>query len=286
MRLKLWLSILIITTLSGCAGGDKRSDDDSAQENERFSGERARNGERSTPKLSPVSTDSRPSRTEKKYQALSDALRNGQPNTVAQEAAKILAQDPNDPVALNAVAMSMHKQGRLGAAKLLLEKALEKNPTNASILNNIALIQVAEGDSQTALLTLKQAYRANDRNPEVSGNLGSLYVQGGDFNKALPFLETAYRANKLSASVANNYAIALRATGQLDKAAKIYDQLIRQNSRDVNAHLNYAILLIDYMNKPKEGLALATKVKFLESERKDVLDRANALEKKARSEIK
>jgi len=54
----------------------------------------------------------------------------------------------------------------------------------------------------------------------------------------------------------------------------------------VNIHLNYAILLIDYLNKPKEGLAVVTKVKFLESDRKDVLDRANELEKKARSGIK
>lgn len=287
MKLKLPLLILLAATFTACAGGDKRSDQSGNQDlSDEFDDERGEKGDRSTPKLSPVASDARPSRTDKKYQPLSDALRNGQMNLVTQEAAKILGQNSNDPVALNAVAMSLHKQGRLGAAKFLLEKALEKNPNNPSILNNIAMIQVAEGDVNSGLLTLKQAYRANDRNPEVAGNLGSLYVQGGDYAKALPLLETAYRGNKVSAAVANNYAIALRAAGQYDKAAKIYDQLVKQNSRDVNAHLNYAILLIDYMNKPKEGLALATKVKFLESDRKEVLDRANALEKKARSEIK
>jgi hypothetical protein len=39
------------------------------------------------------------------------------------------------------------------------------------------------------------------------------------------------------------------------------------------------------MNKPKDGLNLVYKVKFLETDRKDVLARANALEKKAKSKL-
>lgn len=274
----------------GCATGHKSSEDLTDPEDVEDSFDSKEMGKKTTTPSGPVPKDiaeARPARAvDKKYVPLSNALRSGQHEAVVSEASKILAANSSDPVALNTIAMSLYRQGRLGAAKILLDKAFEKNPKEASLLNNLALIQVSEGDMQGAMLTLKRAYRLNDDNPEVQGNLGSLYVQGGDYNRALPLLEAAFRANSSSPSIANNYAIALRANKNYDRAEKIYKELIAKNSRDVNAHLNYAILLVDYMNKPKEGLAMATKVKFLESERKDVLDRAFELEKKARSGIK
>ncbi len=293
---KLLLAAVFLA-LSGCASlktSKSNSDFQEPEENNSVRGEifddkRMDQADSSSPKLNMPKdiAEARPARSvDKKYQPLSTAVRSGQHDAVVAEASKILATNGSDPVALNAVAMSLYRQGRLGAAKFLLDKAFEKNQKEGSILNNLALIQIAENDSAGALSTLKRAYRLNDSNPEIQGNLGSLYVQGGDYNRALPLLENAFSANKNSASIANNYAIALRATNNLSRAEKIYSELIKQNPRDVTLHLNYAILLVEYMNKPKEGLAVATKVKFLESERKDVLDRANELEKKARSGIK
>jgi Flp pilus assembly protein TadD len=295
MNTKLYLAAVLIV-LTGCASlkTSKNSDFQDSEEDRSVKGEifddkRMEQGEASTPKLNMPKeiAEARPARSvDKKYQPLSAALRSGQHDAVVAEASKVLATNGSDPVALNAVAMSLYRQGRLGAAKFLLDKAFEKNQKEGSLLNNLALIQIAEGDTAGALLTFKRAYRLNDSNPEIQGNLGSLYVQGGDYTRALPLLENAFSANKNSASIANNYAIALRATNNLSRAEKIYTELIKQNPRDVTLHLNYAILLVEFLNKPKEGLAMATKVKFLESERKDVLDRANELEKKARSGLK
>ena len=110
-------------------------------------------------------------------------------------------------------------------------------------------------------------------------------MKGGDVTRALPLLEQSYKANKLNSGIANNYAIALRQSGDLAGASKLYEDLIKANAKDVYAHLNYAILLIDFMNKPKDGLTLVYKIKFLETEKKDVLARANALEKKAKAAL-
>lgn len=291
MSRKLLLPLLVL--LAGCSSLKTNKDFEepgtTSTRNEIFDDERMEQANQSTTKLEMPKeiAEARPARSmDAKYKPLSGAVRTGQHDAVVAEASKILATNASDPVALNSIAMSMYRQGRLGAAKLLLDKAIEKNPKEGSLLNNYALIQIAEGDTPAALMTLKQAYRLNDSNPEIQGNLGSLYVQGGDYNRALPLLDNAFSANKASPSIANNYAIALRATKNLSRAEKIYAELIKQNPRDVNIHLNYAILLIEFLNKPKEGLAVATKVKFLESDRKDVLDRANELEKKARSGIK
>lgn len=284
MKYQFWLLMVVTLVFVGCAGGDKKDDaaGGSADGSDLF-----KDGEAPAPTKSSPMAESRPTRgVDRKYQPLSQALRTANEDAVIAEASKILATNASDPVALNSLAMFNFKRGRVGAAKILLEKAFEKHQNNAALLNNFALIQAAEGDTGAALQSLKKAYRIDDRNPDVLGNLGSLYVQGGDYVKALPLLEQAYRANKSNSAIANNYAIALRANKNFDQAARVYAELIKTNSRDVGLHLNYAILLIDYMNKGKEGLPLAVKVKFLETERKDILDRANALEKKARSELK
>lgn len=287
MKYRKWFLFLGVVALCGCAGLRTEKSDEAADgiaSEEPLEGDEV---EASGPSKSLSAPGGRSSRSaDKKYQALSSAVRSGNESAVVGEASKILATNGSDPVALNALAMFQFTRGRVGAAKILLERAFEKNQSNASLLNNFALVQASEGDMAAALQTLKKAYRIDDDNPDVLGNLGSLYVQGGDYTKALPLLEQAYRANKSNVAIANNYAIALRANKSYDKAAKIYEELIKTNSRDVNLHLNYAILLIDFMNKGKDGLPLAVKVKFLETERKEIIDRANALEKKARGELK
>lgn len=221
-----------------------------------------------------------------KYQPLAQAVRAGKAEQITQESSKILTVNPYDATALNTLALFYFRKGRLGAARLLLAKAFEKNPSNASILNNLAIVSLAEGDQAGAIANFKKALRVDDSHPEALGNLGSIYAGGGDFLKATPFLEQSYKANKANSSVANNYAVALRVNKNFDRAKRVYEDLLAQNSRDVNALLNYAILLVNFMNRPKDGLAIVYKVKFLETDRKEVVRKANELEKKAKSEVK
>jgi Flp pilus assembly protein TadD len=231
--------------------------------------------------------DSKPVRgLDQKYQLMAQAIRAGKTEQIYQEAAKVLGSDPHDPIALNALAMYQFRRGKLGAAKILLNKAFEKHPENASLHNNMGLIYLADGDYVSAVGSFKRALKTDDHNAEALGNLGSIYVQNHDYAKALPLLEDAYRLNKANFAVANNYAIALRANKTFDKAKDIYEDLIKQNSRDVSVLTNYATLLIEHMGKPKEGLAIVYKIKFLETDRKDVLSRANELEKRAKAEVK
>lgn len=222
---------------------------------------------------------------EAKYQPLSQALRAGRGRAIVEEAAKILGTNSTDPVALNALALDHLRQGRTGAARLLLARALEKNPSNPSLLNNLAVIDLQENDQGSAIAGFKKALKEDDSHPQASANLGSIYVRGGDFARAVSLLESPYRKGKLNAAATNAYAVALRANGDLDRAQRIYEDLIKRDNRDVSAHLNLAILFIEYANKPKDGLALVYKVKFLETDRRDVLAKANALEKKAKAAL-
>ncbi len=220
------------------------------------------------------------------FQALRTAVRGGNAEQIRDEAGKILSASPNDPIALNTLALYYFRKNKLGAAKLLISRAFEKNPDVASLYNNLGVIELSEGDKANAIANFKKALRLDNRHAAASGNLGSILVGGGEYGKSQVLLETAYRANRTNYAIANNYAITLRANKDYSKAAKIYDEVVKANPRDVNALLNYSILLIDFMNKPKDGLALVYKLKFLETENRDIVARANALEKKAKAEIK
>ena len=291
-------SLMLCFMLCGCSSSSKKSDNPGATSSNapseqpaqavQASGSDAELGadgeETSAPTPDEMPTSS-PKTNDQKYQPLAQAVRGGRAKAIVAEAGKILGTNSNDPVALNALAMDHLRHGRSGAARLLLVRALEKNPGNAGLLNNLAVVDLTENEQGAAISGFKKALKADSNHAQASANLGSIYVRGGDFTRAISLLSAAYKAGRLNGAALNAYAIALRANGELDGAQKIYEELIKRDPRDVNAHLNYAILLIDFLNKPKDGLALVYKVKFLETEKKDVVAKANALEKKAKAAL-
>lgn len=234
----------------------------------------------------PPAPVARARKLDSRYDSLMKAVRqSGRAAEIEEEASRLLGSDPNDTVALNTLALLHLRGGRPKAAKMLLLRALEKASPTAAIHNNLGVAYLEDGDTEAAILEFKKALQLDERHAEASGNLGSIYLKGGDIERAFPLLEASYKANRRNAAIANNYALALRARNELEAARRVYDDLLKFHPNDVNALLNYAILLIDYMNKPKDGLELVFKVKFHETRRKDVLAIANALEKKAKSEL-
>jgi Flp pilus assembly protein TadD len=217
-----------------------------------------------------------------KYKPLAQAIHAGRSKAITDQAARLLGTNAYDPTALNALALVHLKRGHTGAAKILLNKALERSQS-AALYNNLGVALANEGDVAGAIVNFKRALKSDVSNQQTLGNLGSLYMKGGDVNRALPLLEQSYKANPSNLGIANNYAIALRSSGDLEGASRIYDAILKADPKNVYALLNDAILMIDFQNKPKDGLTLVYKLKFLETDKKDVVARANALEKKAKA---
>ena len=216
-----------------------------------------------------------------RHAALSQALRSGKTQAVHDEAARVLVAHPDDVITLNALAMWNYKQGKIGAAKLLLARAIEKGEPSAAVLNNYGLMLYAEGDELAAAEQYKKAIRLDERHAEANANLGSHYARGGDWKKAFPRLEIAWKAGRIDSAIANNYALALKAEGESEKARRIFEEAAQRNNKDPILLLNYAALLIETLNRPKEGLPLVYRVKFLETDKKEILIRANQLERRA-----
>jgi len=292
------LTLLVAATLVNCSSKSKSPTESGAApghsvsaeilEESTGAAEKPEAGATTVPaelKSSPGGLPATPSTlSDTKYKALAQALRTG--GKVQEETVRILGVNPNDAVALNTLALIHLRHGRPAAAKLLISRALEKNPPNASLLNNLGIALLDEGAQEAAVVQFKKALQLDEHHTEALGNIGSIYAQGGDYSKALTFLDKSYKQNRGNLAVANNYAISLRVTKDYEGALKVYQELLKTNSREIPVLLNCAILYIDYMNKPKEGLDLVYKVKLLETSRKDVLNRANALAKKAESELK
>lgn len=205
---------------------------------------------------------------------------------IKDEATRNLAVNAADTSALNALALSYYKKNKLGAARIILDRALEKNPNYPQTLTNLAVIDLAESEPGHALANLKKSMKLDDRNPETLALIGSIYLQNKDFAKALLPLEQSYKRDKSNYQLANNYAIALTKNKSYDQAQKVYEEIMVQNSRDPVILLNYANLLVDYLNKPKDALNLVYKAKFIETEKKEIVDLANKIEKKAKSTLK
>lgn len=211
---------------------------------------------------------------------------NNQLEQIKETATKALSVKADDVDALNALAFVYYQQLKYGAARMILSRALEKNPNSSQTYTNLGVLDIAENENVRATLNLKKALKFDDHNIDAAQLLGGIYLHGGDSLRALSLLEMAYKARPQNLSLANNYALALVYTKSYDQAAKIYDEIVEKNSREVPILINYASLLIDNLNKPKEGLNLIYKVKYLETEKKDIIELANNLEKKARANLK
>ncbi len=95
-------------------------------------------------------------------------------------------------------------------------------------------------------------------------------------------LDIAVKNGQRDFKVMNNYAIALSASGKTKEAADIYEKILKENPSQKDVMLNYAILLIEDLNKNKEGLDLLNRLKFVGTspETRDIIKQ---LENKAKA---
>lgn len=197
------------------------------------------------------------------YSALNEAIKVQSDERIYQAATQILTQSPNDPRALNALAMYHYKRSRFQLSRYLLVKAIASNGKMAELHSNLGIVHLAQGEQKEALTSFRKAMSINNSEPVAASNLGAIYVAQRDYSKAQVVLETAYRKGVRDIRVLNNYAIALTAHGKYDRAEDLYKTVLKENASSKEALYNYAILLVDHMGKFKEGLEVISRLKFV-----------------------
>lgn len=219
---------------------------------------------------------------EQKLQVAVKAQDDMQIHSVASE---ILALNPKDVRALNAMAMSEYRKGRTSSAEALLNRALKEGASQADIYNNLGLIALAKKEQREALQYFKKGLQLSPQDPVLGANIGSIYVKEKDYMKAEIALENAVKRGTKDTKILNNYAVSLMANKKVDEAEKIYEQAIKENPSERDIMLNYSILLIDKKAKYKQGLDLLNRLKFVgvREESKNII---KDLENKAKAGLK
>lgn len=207
-------------------------------------------------------SESVPSSLTKKLQ---EALREQNENHIMKAAADILAGYPQDILALNSMAMSHYRQGRMTMAKYFLNKAIKLNSQYAELHSNLGLVYLAEKEKRSAIQSFRRALQANPRDPVASANLGAIYVVERDYDKAIVLLESAVKAGFKDYKTMTNYGVALTAQEKYGQALSAYQSALEQQQQSQEAILNLAILQIVHFKKMREGQDLLNRLKFVET---------------------
>lgn len=254
--------LCLIYLLSGCASDSKKEEVSAASD---------------SPTNAAQSVEAKPvlakedaveiKKTEKiadsQYSKLNEAIKNQNDEAIQASASEILTQNPKDVRALNSLGLLYYKKGRFEAAQYLLNKALNANSNSSEIYGNLGVVYLAKGERREAIKAFRKALEINPKDALVGANLGSIYVQEKDFNKAFMSLDIAVKNGMKDPKVMNNYAITLTANGKIKEASEIFEKILKDNPSQKEALLNYSILLIEEMQKYKEGLDLLNRLKFV-----------------------
>lgn len=197
------------------------------------------------------------------YDNLNQAVKQQNDEKIQKACSEILTQNSKDIKALNALAMVYYKKARFEAAQYLLNKAIAAEPKSSDLYGNLALVQLAKNERRDAIKSFRKALELNSQDALAGANLGAIYVQEKDFNKAILALEIPVKKGMKDHKILNNYAISLAANGKSKEASEIYQNILKDNPSHKEVMLNYSILLIEEMQKYKEGLDLLNRLKFV-----------------------
>ncbi len=106
---------------------------------------------------------------------------------------KILANDPNDAGALNALGYTLvDRTDRYAEAEVYLQKALQLKPEEAVIIDSYGWLQFKLGNTDKALSLLRKAYEKQPEH-EIAAHLAELLWVIGEREKARDLIESALR---------------------------------------------------------------------------------------------
>ena len=120
---------------------------------------------------------------------------------------KIVAQQPDNVVALANLGVAQFRQGKLTAAQLALEKAVKINPSDAFSLTTLGAVMIEQNRSQDAVTCLERANQAVPDDPITLNYLGVASSQLGQFGKAEQSLRRAITVRPEYAEAHFNLAV-------------------------------------------------------------------------------
>ncbi|WP_346797524.1 tetratricopeptide repeat protein [Halomonas sp. Bachu 37] len=141
-----------------------------------------------------------------------------------------LGRTPDDVALLYMRAMRRWEAGNLEGMEQDLRRIIANDPDNAMALNALGYTLIdhqVPGRQDEALEMLERAYELEPENPAVLDSLGWAHYRRGDPEQALPWLERAY-ARMPDQEIAGHLAEVLHALGRTEQARGIIRQALER----------------------------------------------------------
>ncbi len=127
---------------------------------------------------------------------------------------RILSLNPQNTVALNALAVASLEAGKLEKSRTLLNKVLLIDPQSAEAYNNLGLVFLAEDQVNQSLEMFQKSLELKPNNIQAVSNLVSYYILNQDFTKVNLLIDPLPNKKLLDAGTLKAYATSLAAVGR------------------------------------------------------------------------
>ena len=118
----------------------------------------------------------------------------------------------------------------LDAARALYRQIVDQNPDSAAAMNNLALILHKQGDLGGAVQLAEKAFALAPDDPSVADTFGWLLIKQGDFERGSSILEKAAANAPQFGDIRYHHAVGLARSGSIDKAIKQLDLALAAGS--------------------------------------------------------
>ena len=160
----------------------------------------------------------------------------------AEEAQKVLDDDPKNYDALLTLATSYQRIGRIPDATRYTEQVRDLYPKNAEPLSRLASLALmsSKPDAEMVIQLMETALKLEPNNPTYLYNLGWMYEQVGETAKAAGIYERAIKVSPLSFEAMNNLAMIDVNDGHPERALPLLQQAMRTVPENEAVYANAA----------------------------------------------
>ncbi len=161
-------------------------------------------------------------------------------NKAAEEALKVLDEDPKNFDAMMTISTAYQRIGRIDDAYRYVQQAKDLYPNSgepAMRLANLTLMK-PQKDPENVLALMELAVKLEPNNAGYLYNLGWAYDQLGENAKATGLYQRAIKASPLTFEAMNNLALIYSNSGQPDRALPLLEQAMRTDPDNEAVYAN------------------------------------------------
>lgn len=139
---------------------------------------------------------------------------------------QLLKQEPDNPDALNLLAVIAHQFGKLGVATALLQKALARHPHEYALHHSLGIVLLDQGKAAEAVSCFRQALALGADPPRTQRNIAAALLAEGKVAEAVAAFQDVVAVEPGSAGAYNNLGVALLTQGKPAEAVASFRRAI------------------------------------------------------------